>query len=139
MTDTHDTDTQTDWYGPDVATFGDRVAAAREAAGMSQSVLARRLGVQLATLRSWENDLSEPRANRLSILAGLLNVSMMWLINGEGEGLDGATDGVGVMPADGAELLAEMRSLRVELSQSAKHVARLEKRLRAMLLEETDV
>ena len=139
MTDTHDIDTQTDWYGPDVATFGDRVAAAREAAGMSQSVLARRLGVQLATLRSWENDLSEPRANRLSILAGLLNVSMMWLINGEGEGLDGATDGVGVMPADGAELLAEMRSLRVELSQSAKHVARLEKRLRAMLLEETDV
>lgn len=139
MTDTYDTDTQTDWYGPDVATFGDRVAAAREAAGMSQSVLARRLGVQLATLRSWENDLSEPRANRLSILAGLLNVSMMWLINGEGEGLDGATDGVGVMPADGAELLAEMRSLRVELSQSAKHVARLEKRLRAMLLEKTDV
>jgi hypothetical protein len=32
-----------------------------------------------------------------------------------------------------------MRGLRVELSQSAKHVARLEKRLRAMLMETTDV
>jgi transcriptional regulator with XRE-family HTH domain len=139
MTDTYDTETQTDWYSPDAATFGDRVAAAREAAGMSQTALARRLGVQLSTLRKWENDLSEPRANRLSILAGLLNVSMMWLINGEGEGLDGSEEGVGVMPADGAEILAEMRSLRVELSQSAKHVARLEKRLRAMLMEKTDV
>lgn len=129
---------QTDWYGPDAATFGDRVAAARDAAGMTQAVLARRLGVRLATLRSWEEDLSEPRANRLSILAGLLNVSMMWLINGEGEGLDGV-EGPGVLPADAAELLNEMRGLRVELSQSAKHVARLEKRLRAMLMETTDV
>ncbi|WP_298861229.1 helix-turn-helix domain-containing protein [uncultured Sulfitobacter sp.] len=137
--DTAQDDTaQADWFGPDAATFGDRVAAARDAAGMTQEVLARRLGVRLKTLQSWENDLSEPRANRLSMLAGLLNVSMMWMINGEGEGLDGA-DGAGVLPADAAELLSEMRGLRVELSQSAKHVARLEKRLRAMLMETTDV
>ena len=138
MTDENDDTAQTDWYGPDAATFGDRVAAAREAAGMTQTVLARRLGVRLTTMRSWENDLSEPRANRLSMLAGLLNVSMMWLINGEGEGLDGI-DGAGVLPTDAAELLNEMRGLRVELSQSAKHVARLEKRLRAMLMETPDV
>ena len=67
-----ETVSETDWYGPDAATFGDRVAAARDAAGMTQAVLARRLGVRLATLRGWENDLSEPRANRLSMLAGLL-------------------------------------------------------------------
>lgn len=138
MTDEIDDLAPADWYGPDAATFGDRVAAARDAAGMSQTVLARRLGIRLKTLQSWENDMSEPRANRLSILAGLLNVSMMWLINGEGEGLDGA-EGAGVLPADAAELLNEMRGLRVELSQSAKHVARLEKRLRAMLMETTDV
>ncbi len=138
MTDAIEDTAQADWYGPDAATFGDRVAAARDAAGMSQAVLARRLGVRLATLRNWENDMSEPRANRLSILAGLLNVSMMWLINGEGEGLDG-NEGAGVLPSDAAELLSEMRSLRVELSQSAKHVARLEKRLRAMLMEAPDV
>ena len=77
-----------DWYGPEAATFGDRVAAAREQTGMTQAMLAKRLGVRLATLRGWEEDLSEPRANRLSMLAGLLNVSMMWLINGEGEGVD---------------------------------------------------
>ena len=138
MTNSNDSDTPDDWYGPDAATFGDRVAAAREAGGMTQAVLARRLGVRLPTLRAWENDLSEPRANRLSMLAGLLGVSMMWLINGEGEGLDGAQD-AGVLPSDAAELLAEMRSLRVEVIQSGKHIARLEKRLRAMLTETPDV
>ena len=138
MTDEIEDTAQADWFGPDAATFGDRVAAARDSAGMTQEVLARRLGVRVKTLQSWENDLSEPRANRLSMLAGLLNVSMMWMINGEGEGLDG-TEEAGVLPADAAELLNEMRGLRVELSQSAKHVARLEKRLRVMLMETSNV
>ena len=53
-----------DWYGPEAATFGDRVAAAREQAGMTQAALAKRLGVRLPTLRAWEDDRSEPRANR---------------------------------------------------------------------------
>ncbi|KEJ89948.1 transcriptional regulator [Sulfitobacter donghicola] len=138
MNDVDDLTSEADWYGPDAATFGDRVAAARDAAGMSQAVLARRLGIRLATLRGWENDTSEPRANRLSMLAGLLNVSMMWLINGDGEGLDGSED-AGVLSGDAADLLAEMRGLRVELTQSAKKVARLEKRLRSMLTETPNV
>jgi len=79
-------DTVTDWYGADTATFGDRVAAAREAAGMTQKQLAKRLGVKLPTVRGWEEDLSEPRANKLSMMAGLLNVSIVWLLTGEGEG-----------------------------------------------------
>jgi transcriptional regulator with XRE-family HTH domain len=126
-----------DWYAPGVATFGDRVAAAREAAGMTQAALARRLGVQLSTLRNWENDMSEPRANRLATLAGLLGVSIMWLINGEGEGLDGS--GVaGVLPGPAADLLGEMRSVRMDLGQSLGKLDRLEKRLHAMLRESVD-
>ena len=66
-----------DWYASDVATFGDRVAAARENADMTQAALAKRLGIKQSTLRGWEDDLSEPRANRLSTLAGVLGVSMM--------------------------------------------------------------
>lgn len=138
MSDFDEATDPTDWYAPDVATFGDRVASAREAAGMTQTVLARRLGVRVGTLRAWENDTAEPRANRLSMLAGLLNVSMMWLINGEGEGLDSLEDAT-PLSATAADLLAEMRVLRVELTQSAKQVATLEKRLRAVLTEPTDV
>ncbi len=125
-----------DWYGQDAATFGDRVAAAREQAGMSQKELARRLGVRSSTVRGWEDDRSEPRANRLSMMAGLLNVSMMWLINGEGEGLD-APGSQTIMPGTAADIMAELRTLRSDLMARAEQVARLEKRVRQMVQEET--
>ncbi|MDG1085842.1 MAG: helix-turn-helix transcriptional regulator [Planktotalea sp.] len=122
-----------DWYGPDAATFGDRLAAAREYAQMSQALMARRLGIRASTLRSWEQDLSEPRANHLSIMAGVLNVSMMWLMNGEGEGLDAPNADAAETDADVATILRDMRDLRVTISQSSEQLGRLEKRLRAAL------
>ncbi|WP_299676818.1 helix-turn-helix domain-containing protein [uncultured Roseobacter sp.] len=128
----HDT---TDWYGPDTATFGDRVAAARETAEMTQSQLARRLGVRVSTLRAWENDLSEPRANRLSMMAGLLNVSMMWLINGQGEGLDAPMEEA-ALPPSAHDILNEMRDLRIDMMARAEQMARLEKKLRMALKED---
>ncbi len=127
-----------DWYGPDVATFGDRVAAARENAQMSQAVLSKRLGIKQSTLRGWENDLSEPRANRLATLAGVLGVSMMWLINGEGEGLDAPDEGQ-TADAGAKEVLNELRELRVDLLKRAEQLGRLEKRLRTALHGDSNV
>ncbi|MFK7761639.1 MAG: multiprotein-bridging factor 1 family protein [Roseobacter sp.] len=130
-------DDVTDWYGPDTATFGDRVAAAREMAGMTQAELARRLGVRVATLRSWEEDLSEPRANRLSMMAGLLNVSMMWLINGQGEGLDAPLEEAS-LPASATDILNELRDLRADMIARVEQLGRLEKKLRMALQEDND-
>ena len=56
-------------------TLGGRLWRAREAVGMSESGLAKALGLKKETLRAWENDRSEPRANKLVTLAGLLNVT----------------------------------------------------------------
>ena len=126
-----------DWYGPETATFGDRLAAAREMAEMTQPELARRLGVRVATLRSWEDDLSEPRANRLSMMAGLLNVSMMWLINGQGEGLDAPLEEA-ALPTSASEVLNELRELRTDLLARVEQMGRLEKKLRTALKEEAD-
>ena len=120
-----------DWYAPEIATFGDRLTAAREATGMTLESLAKRLGVKPSTLRKWEDDLSEPRANRLSILAGLLNVSIMWLINGEGEGVDNPD--VEPVPEDMTDIILEIRELKSDLHAKAEQMARLEKRLRTML------
>ena len=124
-----------DWYGPETATFGDRVAAAREMADMTQSELARRLGVKVSTLRSWENDLSEPRANRLSTMAGLLNVSMTWLINGQGDGLEAPKEEA-VLEASAHDILNEIRDLRADMVARAEQLSRLEKKLRTTLKEE---
>ena len=87
-----------DWYGPETATFGDRLSAAIEKSGMTQKLVAKRLGIKVATLKSWEQDISEPRANRLSMLAGLLGVSIMWLLHGEGDGVEHSDNETQVTP-----------------------------------------
>ncbi|WP_170329452.1 helix-turn-helix domain-containing protein [Ruegeria arenilitoris] len=123
---------ENDWYGADAATFGDRLAGAREAAGMTQAQLARRLGVKKATIAAWENDLSEPRANRLSMMAGMINVSIMWLLTGEGEGMEAPVE-EGEGDLELADAVAELRAIRGEMRASAERAARLEKKLRLML------
>lgn len=124
-----DADQNGGWYSEEEATFGDRLAGAREAEGMTQSELARRMGVKISTLRNWENDMSEPRANKLNMASGVLNVSLRWLLTGEGEGV--------VQPEEEAEnapeirdLLLEIRDIRTQMTTSADRLARLEKKLR---------
>ena len=122
------------WFSEDAATFGDRLAAAREQAGLTQGALADKLGVKKATLSAWENDLIEPRANRLQMLAGMLSVSLSWLMTGMGDGPDGPEQGQ-PLTADLVDLLAEMRGLRAQIAMSADKLGQLEKRLRATLKE----
>lgn len=119
--------TDMNWYSNDAATFGDRIAAAREARQLSPKTLAKRIGVATKTVEAWENDLSEPRANKLQMLSGVLNVSIPWLLTGEGEGLSAE---VSATPSDVAEVLTELRTLRAEMLHSAERLGVLEKRLK---------
>jgi len=115
-----------DWYDPETTTFGDRLSGAREAAGMSQAALARRLGVKATTLRSWEEDRAEPRANRVQMLSGLLNVSLVWLLTGEG-------DGVQTGKAVDGDLLRDVAGARRDALRLADRLQGLEDRIRARL------
>ncbi len=117
------------WYGAEASTFGDRLAAAREHRGLSRQDLAGRLRVKAATVDAWEDDLAEPRAARLNMLAELLGVSLPWLLTGEGEGVDPPGDEP-VGPDDIEPMLAEMRQIRAEMLRFANRVSVLEKRLR---------
>ena len=119
-----------DWYGPDKATFGDRLVAAREKSNLTQQDLAKRLGVKSSTIKSWENDNSEPRANRLSMLAGLLNVSITWLISAEGSGVE-APKKMDELPDDLHEPLKELTALRLSLLKNVDRINNIEKKLRA--------
>lgn len=124
-------DAGTGWYSDEAATFGDRITAAREAVGLTQEEVARRLGVRLRTVRAWEEDTAEPRANKLQMLAGLLNVSIRWLLTGEGDGVPEpeATE----MPAEITALLTELRDVKSQLHRAADRVALIEKRLRTAM------
>lgn len=125
-------DMQDDWFGEDAATFGDRLAGAREAAALSQVELAEQLGVPLESVEAWENDLREPRANRLQMLSGLLGVTLRWLLTGTGNGPDAPEDAAS-LPADAVTILGEIRKLRVDLANSSERLGQLEKQLRAAL------
>ncbi len=121
----HD-DADINWYSNDAATFGDRVAAAREARQLTQKALARHLGVATKTVEGWENDVSEPRANKGQMLSGVLNVSMPWLLTGEGQTFDLEEPGA----QDVADLMTEIRALRGEMLTTAERLGVLEKRLK---------
>ena len=117
-----------DWFGPDAATFGDRVVGARENSNMTQGQLSRRLGIKLATLQAWEEDRSEPRANKLQMLSGMLNVSLPWLLSGQGIGPDEPIQAP--VQNDISIILLEMRSIKTQMNQTADRLSRLEKQLR---------
>ena len=123
-----------DWYSPEMATFGDRLAGAREALGLSQRDLAGRLGVRAETLRGWEEDRTEPRANRLQMLAGLLNVSIRWLLTGEGEGVAAPVSG---NSAGYRQLVSDVRDLRADMARASDRLSRLERRLLELAEAET--
>lgn len=120
-----------DDYTDTAATMGDRIALAREGQGLSVAQLARRLGLRAQTVKNWEDDRSEPRANRLQMLAGVLNVSMVWLMTGAGAGAPVEEDETG--DSDGRAVLDELRDLRAEQVRMTERMAVLEKRIRRVL------
>ena len=130
-----DATNETGWDSADAATFGDRVTGAREARGMTRRELADRLGVRVKTLESWEEDRADPRANKLQMLAGVLGVSLMWLLTGEGDGLEAPPESDGAAANEVRSVLSETRQIRAEIGALAERMGRLEKRLRLIVSE----
>ena len=86
--------------------LGTRIRTRRQSIGLSASELARRAGVTRDTLHAWETDQSEPRANKLLMLAGVLGTNVGWLMEGDG--------GCGPSP----QSTPDMAGLREQLSQA---------------------
>lgn len=119
---------QSDQFNEDVATFGDRLEAAREAKGLTIEGLAQKIGVELSTLEAWESDADSPRASRIQMLAGLLNVSIIWLISGESNGTQNVADTYD-RPAGVNDALGEITQLKATLLGAVEKLEALETRL----------
>lgn len=102
-------------------TLGERICKARDASGLSTAQLARRLGIKTSTLQSWESDRSEPRSNKLVLLAGVLNVSPTWLLVGRG-----------TPPASELPAASEIDSLRSALDRVQRQAQALANEIAAL-------
>ena len=119
------------WYSNDASTFGDRLVAARTARNLTVKALARQLGVSSKSIDKWENDISEPRANKLQMLSGVLNVSIPWLLTGEGSEFESIAEEVTEVDS----LMTELRALRAEMLAAAERMGVLEKKLKRAMRE----
>lgn len=102
-------------------TLGGRISLAREATGLSEAEAAQRLGVLARSWTSWERDRDVPRANRLATMAGILGVSLSWLLSGDGDGP--------AEPAEAASTDDAAQELMRELRQASRDVAALNRRM----------
>lgn len=117
------------YYSDRHATFGDRLCAARDAAGISQKLLASKLGVKSKTIQAWESDSVEPRANKLQMVSALLNVSMVWLMSGLGSGVSPPGETISKSEIDANEILNEMREIRLVSEKISKRIILLETKI----------
>jgi len=117
-------DQSTGVFGIDNDTLGGRICSARETLGLSTAQLARRLGVKTTTMAGWELDRSEPRSNKLVMLAGILNVSPSWLLTGVGES---PSDEISTNEI--ATLQGNLVQLRTQAISIAEQIDRLVERL----------
>ncbi|MEK1888959.1 MAG: helix-turn-helix transcriptional regulator [Phyllobacterium sp.] len=106
---------------PDTDTLGGRLSRARDAKGMSIGEVAARIGVKPQTIAAWESDRSEPRANRLVMLAGFLGVTPTWLMHGIGQ--SPAEDGT---HGNIALLGGEVEALKLHHERLGKRILELE-------------
>lgn len=94
----------------------DRIREARDQAGISQTELARLLGVTRSACSQWESSHgTAPRRERLEQLAQLLGVSFEWLATGRGgsgtAAVEVPSETGNELPPDQQEMLALYRRL----------------------------
>lgn len=117
---------------PDTDTLGGRLSRTREAMGLSIALVARRVGVAPRTVQEWENDRSEPNVERLSLLAGVLDVNLVWLLHGVG---DAPVDDIGPDPL--LAIAAQLEKLQRMHADTGQIIERLQRELGRLADERT--
>lgn len=111
-------------------TLGGRITRARDLAALTLEDAASHIGVTAETLAEWETDRSEPRANKVMTLAGVLGVSPAWLISGAGDAPQSQGMSVAIDEMKGE--INRLRELAVQVTTSAETLeSRLETLTRA--------
>ncbi len=117
-----------DHFATTAPTFGGRLMAARNAKGLTVARLGEKLGVEVEKIEIWENDVEAPRSNRITLMAGMLNVSIIWLITGESNGTTNIAEAHD-RPTIINDTLGEIAQLKTTLLDAHAKLESLEQRL----------
>ncbi len=109
-------------------TLGERIAHARERTGLSTAQLARRLGVKSRTLANWERDETEPRANRLVMLAQLVGVAPAWFFEGQED----------YAPDETAPALAQIKEQLEQAKRAVENLSQIVETIETMINQRED-
>jgi len=114
------------------STLGERICNARQAAGLTLNLASHLAGVKASTLRDWERDRSEPRVNKLVVLAGIFGVSPTHLLAEEGNSSNPVVVTKGrhekVIALCKAEI-AEIEKQQIRLTKKLVQVSKLLKKI----------
>ena len=102
------------------STLGVRISEAREFSKYSITEVANHMAVTQKTIKNWEKGNSKPRANKLQMLAGVLNVPLLWLLDG-GEQFDPVQSRPGRLEAL-EQKVERMNDLQIELLKLSEEV-----------------
>lgn len=114
-------------------TLGERIFKARQEAGLTLNLASHLAGVKGSTLRDWERDRSEPRVNKLVVLAGIFGVSPTHLLAEEGNSSNPAVVTKGrhekIMNLLNAEI-SEIARQQIALTQRLGEISKLLKKIK---------
>ena len=101
--------------------LGARIRIARKGAGLTAEDFAKKMGVTAKTVRGWEKARRTPRANQIIMMAGMLNVTAPWLLEGrEDEYMEG--------DSDEALMRGKLAAVKQKLAELTELVIEMEKR-----------
>src|SRR5882762_7239812 len=98
--------------------IGERIAKAREAAGLNPSELSREIGVSRAAVAQWEVGKTEPNARNLRKIASVVGVTLEWL--GQGRGTAAAAVGSGSIMSEGE--LVDLKALPADRAKTLRQL-----------------
>jgi len=103
--------------------LGTRIRKAREKCGLTQGQLANRIGVKRTSIERWETDQSVPRINKLTMMSGVLDVPLLWLLAG-GE----------AVPDQSADEASKDELVQAKIELAEQHMAELNQLLSELKL-----
>lgn len=96
-------------------TFGTRLRACRERAGLSQEQVAEAIGVHLMTVSRYERGRQDPSTRVLVALSALFDVSIDWLLREHGE----ATEQLMAFHGSRMKMVLSVPSMAIAVAEGA--------------------